>query len=88
MNRNHAGDDMTQIEVTIIVKTCCACVGCHMPKRLTMREQDVAELLAEGKRQREIAESLVITERTVRHHEASIVEKLGVRNRFEAALRL
>lgn len=58
------------------------------PFRFTPREQDVAELLAAGKCQTEIARRLVVTVRTVRHHETSIRQKLGASSRFEAAVRL
>lgn len=56
--------------------------------RLTPREQDVAELMAEGQCQSEIARRLIVTVRTVRKHEAIIKEKLGVSTRFQAAVRL
>lgn len=52
---------------------------------LTAREQDVAKLLAEGKSNRAIADTLVVGERTVETHVASILAKLGARSRAEAA---
>jgi DNA-binding NarL/FixJ family response regulator len=48
---------------------------------LTEREERVAELVAEGHTNREIAESLSITERTVEGHLSRIYPKLGVRSR-------
>lgn len=67
---------------------CKACCCASTSYRFTPREQEVAELLATGKRQRDIAQQLVITQRTVRHHEQSILQKLGVETRFEAGIKL
>jgi NarL family two-component system response regulator LiaR len=51
---------------------------------LTDRERQVLEQLALGKTNKEIAQELVITERTVKFHVSSIFSKLGVSNRTEA----
>lgn len=48
---------------------------------LTIREREIANLIAAGKTNREVAESLVISERTVETHVASIYGKFGVSNR-------
>ncbi|MEO6572137.1 MAG: LuxR C-terminal-related transcriptional regulator, partial [Ilumatobacteraceae bacterium] len=58
------------------------------PAGLTAREIDVLELLAEGLRNSEMAERLVISHRTVDHHVASIMRKLEARTRGEAVARL
>jgi DNA-binding NarL/FixJ family response regulator len=50
---------------------------------LTPRESEVVKLIAEGHASREIAEALVISERTVERHRANVLEKLGLRNRVE-----
>ncbi len=54
---------------------------------LTRRELDVLRLLAEGGSNRRIAESLVISEGTVKFHVNSILRKLRVANRAEAVSR-
>jgi DNA-binding CsgD family transcriptional regulator len=45
--------------------------------RLSPREQDVARMLAEGATNREIAEALFLSPRTVEHHVARTLKKLG-----------
>ena len=51
---------------------------------LTPREQEVLVLLAKGQGTREIAQSLVISPNTVRHHIQNIFQKLHVHRRVEA----
>lgn len=47
---------------------------------LTVRESEVLKLIAEGSQNREIAELLCISTRTVEHHRASIMKKLGFKS--------
>jgi DNA-binding NarL/FixJ family response regulator len=54
---------------------------------LTAREAEVLRLLADGLTDREIAESLTISPRTVETHVSAILHKLGARNRADAARR-
>jgi DNA-binding NarL/FixJ family response regulator len=54
---------------------------------LSEREQAVLRLLAEGRTDREIAEALTISPRTVETHVGGILRKLGVTRRAEAARR-
>ncbi|MDJ1644205.1 helix-turn-helix domain-containing protein [Streptomyces pakalii] len=53
---------------------------------LTERELEVLVLLASGEQNRWLARRLGITERTVRAHTSSIVRKLNLKSRFEAAI--
>jgi DNA-binding NarL/FixJ family response regulator len=50
---------------------------------LTAREQEVVKLIAESYSTRQIAETLVISEKTVDRHRANILEKLGMHDRVE-----
>jgi DNA-binding NarL/FixJ family response regulator len=53
------------------------------PPGLTARETEVVKLVAEGLSNRQIAEELVISEKTVQRHRANIMEKLGMHDRVE-----
>lgn len=55
--------------------------------RLSSREHEVLGLLAEGKANHEIAQTLVISPSTVHNHISSILMKLHVDNRVQAAVR-
>ena len=53
---------------------------------LTQREREVATLIARGKSNREIADSLVIAPRTIETHVSSILSKLGLTSRAQIAV--
>jgi two-component system, NarL family, nitrate/nitrite response regulator NarL len=53
---------------------------------LTAREIEVAELVATGMRNKEIARQLAITERTVKAHMGAVLDKLGLQDRMQLAL--
>ncbi len=59
--------------------------GSSAANGLSSREEEVLHLLADGLTDREIAENLQISPRTVETHVSNVLHKLGVRNRAEAA---
>jgi DNA-binding NarL/FixJ family response regulator len=54
---------------------------------LTPREQEVLTCITRGQSNRDIAQHLRIAEKTVRIHVSSVLEKMGVRDRTQAAIR-
>ena len=64
----------------------CRCRTPESPETLTERETEVLQLLARGKANKQIATSLHVTEKTVKAHVSSILAKLGVQSRTQAAL--
>ena len=50
---------------------------------LTPREGEIVKLVAEGHTTKEIAQELVISEKTVERHRANVLEKLGLRDRVD-----
>lgn len=56
------------------------------PQRLTPREIDVLQMLVVGSNNRDIAQTLYISERTVQSHLTNIFAKLNVSSRLEAVL--
>ena len=69
----HQGDD-TEINITNLIST------------LTPRENEILELLAEGQSNKLIAKNLGITDGTVKLHVKSILSKLEIHSRVEAAV--
>ncbi len=55
-------------------------------KPLTDREIEVLQYVMQGKTNKQIAQLLMITHHTVKAHVASIIRKVGVKNRLDAAL--
>lgn len=53
------------------------------PKRLSDRQREVLQMLAEGRQMREVADILHISLRTVRFHKHQIMEELGIKNNAE-----
>ncbi len=50
---------------------------------LSPRESEIVKLIAEGQTSREIADMLVISEKTVERHRANVLAKLGMRDRVD-----
>jgi DNA-binding NarL/FixJ family response regulator len=53
---------------------------------LTHRERSILDLVATGMTNKEIADSLFLSEKTIKHYMTNILQKLQVRNRVEAAM--
>jgi DNA-binding NarL/FixJ family response regulator len=53
---------------------------------LTQREREVLVLVAQGKSNQDIADALVISERTARTHVSHVIGKLGLESRVQAAI--
>ncbi|MCS7066934.1 MAG: response regulator transcription factor [Fimbriimonadales bacterium] len=58
----------------------------HLLTELTARELEILRMIAQGKRNKEIADALFITEKTVKNYISNILFKLQVNSRTEAAL--
>jgi len=89
IRRVHAGEAMLSPAVTLRV---LQAIRDGIPitdhtSELTPRERDVLHLLARGASNREIAESLMISENTVKTHVRHILEKLDLRSRGELIAR-
>jgi DNA-binding NarL/FixJ family response regulator len=74
----HAGHLLLEPEVTVALLAA--------PPQLTAREGDVLALVADGRSNREIARALTLSEKTVKTHVSSILLKLGLADRTQAAL--
>ncbi|RME46847.1 MAG: DNA-binding response regulator [Deltaproteobacteria bacterium] len=79
----HAGDSLLQPVVATRLMRHLR----HDVSELTPRELEVLGLVARGLRNREIAEELFISERTVKFHLRSIMDKLDAKTRTEAVSR-
>jgi len=73
-----------------IVEAALSCVGLAAPRArrgdLSERELEVLRLVARGKTNKEIAELLKISAKTVQHHVAHVYDKIGVYSRAGAAM--
>ena len=57
--------------------------GPQRPDELTPREMEVVKLIAEANTNRQIADALRVSEKTVESHRANVLSKLGMRDRVE-----
>jgi NarL family two-component system response regulator LiaR len=60
--------------------------GAELYEDLTERELEIARLVAQGKSNREIAQELVISEKTVKTHVSNILGKLNLEDRTQLAI--
>ena len=57
-------------------------------KLLTAREKEIFKLLIKNNTTKDIADSLNISEKTVRNHISNVIQKLGVTGRSQAIIEL
>lgn len=63
-------------------------MGFYIKSILTKREKEIFNLLIKNKTTKEIADTLVISEKTVRNHISNTMQKLGVKGRSGAVIEL
>jgi DNA-binding NarL/FixJ family response regulator len=85
MSRSMAADVIQHL--ALATNRPAASVGGDEIAGISAREREVLALLADGLTDREIGEKLGISPRTVETHVGSLLSKLGVRNRAQAASR-
>jgi DNA-binding NarL/FixJ family response regulator len=78
---------LTERVIRIVKETGTIFESAENPGQLTPRESDVLRLVAAGYSNREIGESLKISEGAVKNHLSVVLSKLGARDRTRAALR-
>ncbi len=82
----HAGHVLLTPEVAAALVAGDVAPGDAAAARLTEREREVLAEIARGRSNREIARALVLSEKTVKTHVSSILMKLGLADRTQAAL--
>jgi two-component system nitrate/nitrite response regulator NarL len=87
IRRVHAGEAVLSPAVTLrVLQAVRAAPPPPAPAEpLTPREREVSWLLARGASNREIAETLMISENTVKTHVSHVLEKLGIESRRQVA---
>lgn len=93
LTKDAAGDELVQAILTVrngkryLPPAVASLLATRLPgSQLTDRELDVLRLLAKGASNREAADSLGISENTVRIHVSRILDKLGAADRTQAVL--
>ncbi len=81
-----AADGKVQLAPEAAVRLMREVRASESPEPLTQRETEVLKLVARGKANKQISHTLSIGEKTVKAHVSSILAKLGVQSRTQAAL--
>jgi DNA-binding NarL/FixJ family response regulator len=84
LERDRIGDRLRRLGQRVPGRSRAIPRPSHGAAALTPREQEIAELVAQGATNRQIAEHLVISEKTVESHLSRIFAKLGVNSRTAA----
>ena len=81
------GQHLSLVDALEQARVMIALPGAPPSAVLTQREAEVARLLARGLTNRQVADVLVITEKTAKNHAQKVLDKLGVRSRAQVAAR-
>ncbi len=85
LDRIGAGGDADRVAAFLRSRGITPRTGVRGTGALTVRESEVLRLLGEGLSNPEIGRRLHVTSKTASHHVSSVLAKLGLRNRAEAA---
>jgi len=85
-----AGQDILQklLQIEIAAAHRDQSIVNEMNEKLSEREKEIVKEVLKGKTNKQIASSLIITERTVKAHLSTIFRKTDTRNRFELSVKL
>ncbi|WP_128376173.1 LuxR C-terminal-related transcriptional regulator [Streptomyces cavernae] len=78
---------LTRRLVELLVRRVPVRAGPHQVPTLTSREREIFDLIAAGMSNGEVAQALVLSEKTVKFHVSNLLRKLGVRSRAQAIVR-
>ncbi|MGI0491644.1 response regulator [Alkalinema pantanalense CENA528] len=79
-------DNCNSAQSTIPQPTNPVSEGAQLLESLTPREREILQWIAQGASNREIAQQLYISEKTVKNHVTNILSRLGLRDRTQAAI--
>jgi DNA-binding NarL/FixJ family response regulator len=81
-----AADGQVQLAPEAVARLMREVRAPESPEELTERETEVLKLVARGRANKQVAHELFVAEKTVKAHVSSILTKLGVQSRTQAAL--